>query len=46
MCPKLLEADATSIRKEVCWSLSNVTAGTRAQIQAVINAGLLPKILK
>ena len=32
--------------KEACWLLSNVTAGTQDQIQAVIDAGLLSRILE
>jgi hypothetical protein len=30
----------------VCWALSNITAGSRDQIQAVINASLIPPVIK
>ncbi|KAJ4750054.1 Importin subunit alpha [Rhynchospora pubera] len=30
-----------SIKKEACWTISNITAGNRDQIQAVINAGII-----
>ncbi|KAL8170780.1 hypothetical protein V2J09_022584 [Rumex salicifolius] len=30
-----------SIKKEACWTISNITAGNRAQIQAVIEAQLV-----
>uniref|UniRef100_A0A0M3HSC2 IBB domain-containing protein n=1 Tax=Ascaris lumbricoides TaxID=6252 RepID=A0A0M3HSC2_ASCLU len=37
-------AKSLSIEKECCWLLSNVIAGTHAQIQAVLDARLLPTI--
>ncbi|KAJ6823912.1 importin subunit alpha-2-like [Iris pallida] len=30
-----------SIKKEACWTLSNITAGNRTQIQAVIDANII-----
>ncbi|XP_047337504.1 importin subunit alpha-2-like [Impatiens glandulifera] len=30
-----------SIKKEACWTISNITAGNKEQIQAVIDAGLI-----
>ncbi|KAL2921208.1 Importin subunit alpha-2 [Bienertia sinuspersici] len=30
-----------SIKKEACWTISNITAGNKAQIQAVVEAGLV-----
>ncbi|XP_074307850.1 importin subunit alpha-1a-like [Silene latifolia] len=30
-----------SIKKEACWTISNITAGNRAYIQAVIEADLI-----
>lgn len=36
---------SNSILKECCWLLSNVIAGTHDQIQAVINAHLIPLII-
>ena len=32
--------------KEAVWFLSNITAGTEQQVQCVIDAGLLPLIIK
>ncbi|KHN78555.1 Importin subunit alpha-2 [Toxocara canis] len=37
-------AKSLSVQKECCWLLSNVIAGTQAQIQAVLDAKLLPII--
>ena len=37
----LVNNQKESIKKEVCWVISNITAGNREQIQAVINAGLI-----
>ena len=39
------QSTSANLVKECCWLLSNVLAGTRDQIQAVIVAGLLPKII-
>ncbi|KAB0390759.1 hypothetical protein E2I00_003751 [Balaenoptera physalus] len=35
-----------SIRKEACWTISNITAGNRAQIQAVIDANIFPVLIE
>jgi len=42
---KLLTHHKTSIQKEAAWMISNVTAGNATQIQAVIDAGLIPLVL-
>ncbi|KAK7898415.1 hypothetical protein WMY93_019268 [Mugilogobius chulae] len=34
-----------SIRKEACWTISNITAGNRAQIQKVIDANIFPVLI-
>ena len=34
-----------SVRKEAFWTLSNITAGSSKQIQAVIDAGVFPIII-
>ena len=34
-----------SLRKEACWSLSNVTAGTPAQVAAVIACDIIPPVV-
>ncbi len=33
------------IRKDACWALSNVTAGSQSQIQAVIEANIIPSLI-
>jgi hypothetical protein len=38
----LKTAQKKSIKKEACWTISNITAGTKDQIQAVIDAGASP----
>jgi Karyopherin (importin) alpha len=43
--PALLTHPKEKICKEAVWFLSNITAGNQAQVQAVIDAGLLPKII-
>lgn len=35
----------SNILKETCWAISNITAGTFSQIQAVIETNLIPPIL-
>lgn len=44
--PKLLTHSKDKIRKEAVWFLSNITAGNQSQVQAVIDAGLLPKVIE
>ena len=39
----LKTAQKKSIKKEACWTISNITAGTKDQIQAVIDAGAAPR---
>ncbi|KAK3036752.1 hypothetical protein RJ639_029717 [Escallonia herrerae] len=34
-----------SIKKEACWTISNITAGNKDQIQAVIEAGLISPLV-
>lgn len=34
-----------SIKKEACWTISNITAGTKEQIQAVIDNQLVPPLV-
>lgn len=34
-----------SIKKEACWTISNITAGTKEQIQAVMDAGIIPPLV-
>merc|ERR1719270_3083572 len=42
---QLLSHSKKSIRKESCWTISNITAGNRSQIQEVISHGLIPPII-
>jgi len=39
------ESVSKNIRKEVCWTLSNITAGTAAQITSVIEANIIPTLV-
>jgi len=41
----LLSHRKKTIVKETCWALSNVTAGTRDQVNSVITHGLVPVIV-
>lgn len=43
---KLINHAKKQVRKEVCWSLSNVTAGSKDLIQQVINAGLIDELIE
>lgn len=36
----------SQIRKDACWAISNITAGTTLQIQEVIDSNIFPEILK
>merc|ERR1712118_182548 len=44
--PHFLHSKKSSLVKEACWLLSNVTAGTPDQIQAVIDVGLLSRVVE
>ena len=44
--PKLLRSMKETVKKEACWTLSNITAGTQEQVQAVIDADLFPIIIE
>ncbi|EPB77968.1 Armadillo/beta-catenin-like repeat protein [Ancylostoma ceylanicum] len=37
---------STTVVKECCWLISNIIAGTNSQIQAVIDAGIMPFIIE
>ena len=39
------KAAFAALKKEACWALSNVTAGTESQIQAVLDCELMPPLL-
>ncbi|KAG2488545.1 hypothetical protein HYH03_012864 [Edaphochlamys debaryana] len=42
--PPMTEAEESQLLKEVCFTLSNIAAGTLAQAQAVVDAGLVPAL--
>ncbi|KJH49850.1 Armadillo/beta-catenin-like repeat protein [Dictyocaulus viviparus] len=37
---------STTVVKECCWLISNIIAGTQTQIQAVIDAGIMPFVIE
>jgi importin subunit alpha-6/7 len=41
----LLNSSKKSIRKEACWTISNITAGNKDQISAVIEANIIPPLI-
>jgi hypothetical protein len=44
--PQILQTGSNKVIKETIWMISNILAGTPAQIQSVINAKLVPSILQ
>jgi hypothetical protein len=43
---QLVEHSNREIQKEACWTLSNIAAGTVDQIQAVIDSGAIPPLVR
>ena len=43
---ELITHSNREIQKEACWTLSNIAAGTVDQIQAVIDSGAIPPLVK
>jgi len=41
----LLSSPKDGIRKEACWTISNITAGSPPQIQNVIDANIIPPLI-
>lgn len=35
-----------SIKKEACWTVSNITAGNKDQIQSIIDEGIIPPLIE
>lgn len=46
MFHKLLRHKKCNVQKEAAWTLSNITAGKHSQIQEVIDADLIPDLVK
>ena len=42
---QLLDHPKKAIKKEICWSISNVTAGSPEQIQKCLDIGLIDKVI-
>eukprot|EP00924_Labyrinthula_sp_SR-Ha-C_P015035 maker-scaffold_9-snap-gene-6.50-mRNA-1 protein AED:0.01 eAED:0.01 QI:97/0.66/0.5/1/1/1/4/0/934 len=43
---KLITHQHKDIQKEACWTISNISAGTIEQIQAVLDSGVIPILVK
>lgn len=41
----LLQSPKEGVRKEACWMISNVTAGSISQVGCVLTAGLIPGVV-
>jgi len=41
----LLNSPKKGIRKEACWTISNITAGNKTQIQTIMDAGIIPPLI-
>jgi hypothetical protein len=41
-----LDHTKKNIRKEACWTISNITAGTSDQIQLIIQQNAFPKLMQ
>jgi hypothetical protein len=46
MAPLMQPQVEMLIRKECCWMLSNVASGTPAQVQEVLDSGLVPSVIR
>ena len=42
---KMLDHPKRAVRKEICWSISNVTAGSPSQIQKCIDTGIISTLI-
>ena len=40
-----MNSPKNAIRKEICWSISNVTAGNPSQIQKCIDTGIISNLI-
>lgn len=41
----VLNSTKELVRKESCWTISNIAAGNREQIQAIIDANIFPVLI-
>lgn len=44
--PQLLDNENKRVRKEVCWMISNIAAGTILQLESLVSKGYLLKLTK
>jgi hypothetical protein len=42
---QLLQSQKKGIKKEACWAVSNITAGTRTQVQSIIDADIMYELV-
>jgi len=42
---QLLSSQKRATRKEACWTISNISAGNKSQIQAIIDANIIPHLI-
>jgi len=42
---RLIINQQKAVRKEVCWSVSNITAGNTAQVQLCLDVGIIDKLV-
>jgi len=42
---RLMSHPKSAVRKEACWAASNITAGNSTQIQAMLDFGLMGKLI-
>jgi hypothetical protein len=43
---ELIFSKKKTVRKEVCWTLSNITAGSAGQIQQCLDIGIVDKLIQ
>lgn len=43
---ELISINSSSLIKEVCWAISNITAGSNEHIKLVVDQGIIPRIIQ